>query len=616
MPPRNDIEFNFIFGVTWELALGGFVAISVSLDLAAAESLSQRAVQAMTANAGRPPDSTIRNSWSFAAAFARQNGSSSAIASDANTGSWVAVVGTCFHQSACNDPDSLLRQYLSHGADQLSRSLEGFFAVIVGDGGTKEIIVITDVIGSCHLYCRQTGDAIVLSSSSLALASLGQVSLDPVGCQEFLGTGIIYEDRTLYREVKKLPAASIVNFCAGTEVARRLYWDVSSLLPESLSTEAATDALWETSLSATRKISGQFDHVVCDLTGGYDSRAMTAAFLGVNKPPVTVVSGPEDSADVVVSRGLARKLQLEHLHCLCDETISVADLRAALQLTDGEYEIVEYVAIARIHRQLSQKFQISINGSFGEVARGYWWELLVPHTGARRPLDSQRVSARRYGWGSCNNLFQQQFRMNLVDHMASVIDRSVEGLSDFPNTFQMDVAYLRMRMQRWQGRIASSTNRIWPCLSPFMFRSVLETMLQTCFAARQRSLLVRRMLAKHQPALADYPLEHGYPAVPASWNNLPRFWPLVPYYGRKVAEKLRSRIFPHNQPTVAIGPKVQLWKLEEVRDILDPKVMTTASILEPAALTELVTAPQRGDFSRSVEWNRILTLEMALRAFR
>ena len=97
---------------------------------------------------------------------------------------------------------------------------------------------------------------------------------------------------------------------------------------------------------------------------------------------------------------------------------------------------------------------------------------------------------------------------------------------------------------------------------------------------------------------------------------MPRFWPLVPYYGRKVAEKLRSRIFPHNQPTVAIGPKVQLWKLEEVRDILDPKVMTTASILEPAALTELVTAPQRGDFSRSVEWNRILTLEMALRAFR
>ena len=149
-----------------------------------------------------------------------------------------------------------------------------------------------------------------------------------------------------------------------------------------------------------------------------------------------------------------------------------------------------------------------------------------------------------------------------------------------------------------------------------MFRSVLETMLQTRFAARQRSLLVRRMLDKHQPALADYPLEHGYPAIPASWSNFPRFWPLVPYYGRKATEKLRSRIFPHNKPMLADGPKKQLWKSEDVRDILDSKAMTAASILEPSALAGLVKAPERGDFSRSMEWNRILTLEMALRASR
>ena len=178
--------------------------------------------------------------------------------------------------------------------------------------------------------------------------------------------------------------------------------------------------------------------------------------------------------------------------------------------------------MARIHRDLSQQFQISINGSFGEVARGYWWELLAPHTGAHSKLDSHKLAVRRYALSSCSFLFQAQRRINLVEHIQGVADRTIVGLEAHPNTFQMDVAYLRMRMQRWQGRIASSTNRIWPCLSPFMSRTVLETMLQTRFAARQRSRLIRLMLAKYKPRLAAYPLEHGNPALAGDMEDHPR----------------------------------------------------------------------------------------------
>ncbi len=441
---------------------------------------------------------------------------------------------------------------------------------------------------------------------------MAKASLDPVGCQEFLATGIIYEDRTAYREIKKLPAASIIKFRDGNEVSRQVYWDVSTLTPESLSLEKATESLWNALVSAATRIGVRFENIACDLTGGYDSRAMAAAFLGAGKRFTTAVSGPNDSPDVIVSRGLARKLGLEHQHRECNEAISFDHLRAALCLCDGEYDIVEYAMIGRLHQELSRKFQVSINGSYGEIARGYWWELLVPHTGARQPLNSRKVAERRYALASSDDLFREQFRINLLDHMTSVVDRSVAGMAGFPNTFQMDIAYLRMRMQRWQGRIASSTNKIWPCLSPFMFRSVLETMLLTSFAGRQRSLVVRKMLAQYQPEIAEFPLEHGYPAVPATIWNLPKFWPIIPSYGRRAAKKLNSYRRRGISPQATNNARLRLWTVPEIRKLLDSETMKTAAIFEPSALASFLKGSQVPDFSRSAEFNRILSLEMAI----
>jgi hypothetical protein len=127
---------------------------------------------------------------------------------------------------------------------------------------------------------------------------------------------------------------------------------------------------------------------------------------------------------------------------------------------------------------------------------------------------------------------------DLVTHFAAMIERANEGLSAWPNTTQMDHAYLRMRMQRWQGRMATSTDQIRPCLSPLMFRPVLETMLQTEQRLRQRSLLVREMLVRLQPKLAAYPLEHGYPAEPFRLGNAHRFVrSLLTSYGQKIWDK-------------------------------------------------------------------------------
>jgi hypothetical protein len=597
--------------------MGNFLAIvTPSSWHAQAEELFQQGLAHAATLKHQTVSDTIALPWSSAAVFARQNGLTTVIATDAPSGSWLLAIGTWFHAGgeASGEESKLLERYLQAGPVTLAGELEGFFTLVVGDGRSGEVVVITDVVGSCHAFMRQLPHALALSASSLLLASFGDCTLDPTACQEFICTGIIYDERTVYREVRKLPAATVFWFSDGTLKKQERYWSASRLQPESLKGSAAVEQLWACLNAAARKITRVFPRPVCDLTGGYDSRATLAAFLATGTVSGVTVSGPTGSPDVIVSERLAWMMGLPHTHFAGDPTRPFAAIKSALWFTDGEYDLVDYTRILAVHQALSRKFDISINGSFGELARGYWWELLVPHTGRPGRLDAAKLARMRYALPSAGpSLFRPEIRLDLVSHFVGIIEQTNAGLFSTPNTFQMDHAYLGMRMQHWQGRIASSTNQLWPCLSPFMFRSVLEVMLQTRNTLRRRSLMVRQMLARFQPQLAAFPLEHGYPAQPATWRNLHRFSPLLHYYGAKVLHRAGVKRTSHLP--AGLSERLRLWEEPEVRELLQPASMRIAYLLDRRTLEDFLSESQLPRFSSDQEWRRLLSLEYSLRQF-
>jgi hypothetical protein len=568
------------------------------------------------------PDGTAETDWALAASFPRENGPRAPLVTHSATGSWLLALGTWFHSEgyASGEEARLLKRCLETDPVRLGRELEGFFVLVIGDARSREVVVLTDIVGSCHCFMRTTSAGTILSSSSLLLAALEEAHLDPVACHEFISSGIIYEDRSCYREVRKLGPAGVFRFGPGGPKPAQRYWQISELAPESLGGDAAVDGLWESLTRAVRRVQTLYPNPLCDLTGGYDSRSLVAAFVGAGVRCTTVVSGPPESADVAISHGLAQILGLPHLHNEPRQQISFDQLQESLALADGEYDLVEYSQIRENHCRLASQFGISINGSFGEVARGYWWELLLPRLGARGPLDARRVARLRYGAQPFDaSMFPHADRLDTVSHFVGIIERTNAGLGGFPNTFQMDHAYLMMRMQRWQGRIASSTNQIWPCLSLFLFRSVLETILRTRTLLRWRSLLVRKMLARYQPEMAAYPLEHGFPAEPTTWKNFYRFWPLAAYFGDKVGGKLARKLgVQHAATETPAGgrfvPRLALWREEAVKDLLVPAKMKLSGWLDPAALEAFFRRSQQPGFSFDEQWARVLSLELALRA--
>lgn len=580
------------------------------------EGLFTRGLRVAQATPRRTVSRVPADGWINAAVFSRDTGRPPEVAFDPKSQTSLWTIGSWFDRSEHHfgNEAKLLTKYLAVGAGALAQDLEGFFVVLIADGRKRELVAITDLIGSCHCFVRRLKGTVAISGSSLLLSALAPYELDPIGCQEFVNLGIVYEDRTVYKDIHKLKPARIYRFSSGKAPREEQYWSFAKLSPESLDGNAAVDAVWHSLVEIGKRIGTAYANPVCDLTGGYDSRAVTAGLLGAGLRFATTVSGAPGTADVRVAGELAKIILAEHVHVDTQETVSLEDLDRAIAYCDGEYNVLEYSNTLRVHDQLSAKFGISLNGSFGEVARGYWWELLWPRVGKCKRLDASAVARSRLMRPFDNELFHPQLRIDLAQHLTEAIDRTNEGLSDLPNTTQLDHVYLMMRMQRWQGRIASSTNRLWPCLSPFMCRSVLEPILNAKAHVRQRSLLIRKMLAQFQPMLARHPLEHGYPPMPVEWKTLYRFWPLATYYGEKVKQRLRQKLAKSGFRAESAPARPCLWNQERIRNVLDPPAMRTSALLAESGLVKFLSSSRRQEFPWAQQWERLLSLELAVRA--
>jgi hypothetical protein len=485
--------------------------------------------------------------------------------------------------------------------------------IAAGHAATREVTVITDVVGTLHCYTRTLDGVTAISISSMVLAGLADTTLDAVACQEYLQTGAMYEDRTFYREVRKLESARCHRFVDGAQAGDEPYWRVTELAPDSLDGQQSVDAMREACLAAARRIAAVYPRPAVDLTAGYDSRLGVAAFMSAGVEFETAVGGAPTTPDVVISNELARRAGLKHRSFEAQPVSRFDQLASALQYTDGEHDLIDYAKIIQVQGDLAGRHDISVNSYSGEIGRGYGWEVLLGRTGRAEPLDAAGVARKRFvNPGFDASIITPSLRIDTPLHYTGVVERVDAGLTHLPNTLQYDYSMTMMRCQRWYGRIATSTNQLWPCLSFFLFRSVIKPMLETTTRSRERSLLFRRLMHQIQPGLAAYPLDLGYPPLPVAWNTLHRFWPIVPLYGGKVVQRLRRQLGGPPPAEADDSPRLQLWRDPAVQETLRADRLQSATILDDAGTGRFLERSKQPAFDGTGVWAHLLSLECTL----
>ena len=530
---------------------------------------------------------------------------------------WIADLGLWlpFPAERGRDAAWLIEQYLALGAEGLAGRLQGLFALLIVDQRTRETHVITDRCGSLHVYWRQLADGVAVCTSSAVLAQCAPSSLDPVGVHEFIATGILYEDRSLWQDIHKLGPATVLTVQAARAQSRR-YWEFSVIEPERLDLEQAVEQTHFGLVEVLKALPDMDQPLIPDLTGGYDSRLLLSGLLAAQRPFHTTVSGCADHPDVTVAAHIAAALKLQHQNISAPPLPTAEEFDAAVRMTDGEFDAFDFARILHIHRRLAAGHGMSLNGSFGELARGYWWELLWPKLAIRQPLDVAMVARKRFAAiGYDQSIFAPAAKLNLSAHMGEVAGRAIAPIVGYPNTTQMDCVYCNLRMQRWQGRIASSTNQLWPAFSPIGFNQVLDPILAAKADTRFRSLLARRLFQRLSPPLARIPLEHGYPPVPANLYNLWRFSPLLGHYGGKVWRKVSAKLGVSRKPA---APTVRLDDTALMRDTGIGEWQKLPLVLQSGLFDEQALRDQRDKNSlsngpRMEQWRRLVTLEAVFR---
>ncbi len=600
--------------------MGQLLIIQEGRDALAGRDLFRMGIHYFQELAGLTPTDEMRCGGTAVAKFPKRFGPATGIVRGTGPKRWICGAGTWFYEQTTGS-EALARlcatPLMPDSQDRDLAGIDGLFAIAVGDAATQEFCLITDRLGSLHVYMATVDSCLVVSTSSMVVAALAKPAWDPVGCREFLSTGSIYEKRTLFQGIEKLPPASVFRFQDGRLKSQAKYWDVGSAMYDAAPFRGDVPGLADALEEVVTTVGRNFDRPVMDLTGGFDSRAILGAVLRSGQSFETVVNGVDDLPDVLVANRIAAEFGLNHRqqksHLDTPRPIWEA-AKDALAFTDGEYEVLFYNRVLDVHSRLAAEFDISLNGSNGEVAKGYWWELLFPFIGWKGHFNDRRVAAGRFAFeGEMPGLLAHRFDDHLADHFACIIHRANAGLERHPNTAKLDNVYLTLRMQRWQGRIASATSRVWSCTSPFMWRRPMEMALSAPPSMRVRHRMTRRLIEYLDPKLAAIPLTQGYPALPLRPGTAHLFWPLAQELSFAATKRLRRFLPKRPPPQVTVNPIKGLWSIEEMREMLDPKTMASASLYNSGPLTGLLRQSQDDHFAGSRRFGRVLTIELLAR---
>ena len=198
------------------------------------------------------------------------------------------------------------------GLDDLVSRLNGnWAAVVVCD---DNVYLAVDHLRSIQLLYRQENDVLHVFDDMENFRKDHQLEFDEDCVHEYLSSGYVYGNRTLFKETYSLQAAERVVFVAGRIDARRYWCYIPNIDKPVVADDALVERIDKTCEAAIRRLveSVGGKRIVVPLSGGYDSRLIVNYLykLGV-KDVLCYTYGVKGNRESLRSREIAASLGYE-----------------------------------------------------------------------------------------------------------------------------------------------------------------------------------------------------------------------------------------------------------------------------------------------------------------
>lgn len=202
-----------------------------------------------------------------------------------------------------SDTEILIELYRSEGPDFVT-ALRGMFAFALWDGARRRLLLARDPYGIKPLYYSNDGRAITFASSVKALTASGLVcsSLDATGLAGFHVFGSVPEPWTIERDIRAVPAGSVITVDANGASAPRTYFALGATIAAG---EAAAEKRGRASAAAVETIIAEAraalldsvrHHMVADvpvgafLSAGVDSGALVGLMRDAGQSNISTLT--------------------------------------------------------------------------------------------------------------------------------------------------------------------------------------------------------------------------------------------------------------------------------------------------------------------------------------
>lgn len=210
----------------------------------------------------------------------------------------------------------ILNHYERSGEDFVE-ALNGWFSGLVIDRKRCQVLLFNDRYGMSRLFLHQSKEGMFFSSEAKALlAVLPECrEFDLKGLTEYVTCGCTISDRSLYKNIKIMPGASLYRWMRGRLIQKKRYYERSRWESQSpLEAEEFLALFNQTFTHAARQQVSRSLPAAVSLTGGLDSRMLLKA---LDPPPFTLPcysfgSMFRDTFDVKVARRVASAARQSH----------------------------------------------------------------------------------------------------------------------------------------------------------------------------------------------------------------------------------------------------------------------------------------------------------------
>lgn len=303
------------------------------------------------------------------------------------------------------DTEVVLNAYLEWGTDCVDH-FNGMFAFAIWDKRCQRLFLARDRFGVKPLYYWYRGGRFVFASEIKAMLTLPWVSAEvwPEALNEYFTFQNIFSDRTLFKEIRLLPAGHTLTLekTRGKKPIVSQYWDFDFCSSE-LSMAEAEEQLFDLFERAVKRQMVSDVELGSYLSGGVDSGSVTGIAASI-RPRITTFTGGFDLSSASglelgfderdTSEALSHHFKTEHYEVV----LKAGDMEAVMpdltwhmeDLRMGQNYPNYFVA------RLASKFvKVVLSGAGGdELFAGYPWR----YYRALGSTDKEDYFKRYYGY--------------------------------------------------------------------------------------------------------------------------------------------------------------------------------------------------------------------------